>query len=99
MALCHSQGPHGHPCSLVLQGCPAGKRDGVRGGGNGGPVGLGYPWGKGGCGAMRCEGWWAHKKGYSHSCLQGLGPPSHPSPQGGHGNQEGPGGGQREDVL
>lgn len=56
-----------------------------------------YPWGKGGCGAMRCEGWWlsmeqwVHRRGYSHSCLQVLGPPSHPSLQGSHGSQEGPG--------
>lgn len=37
----HSLGPHGHPCSLVLQDCPAGKTDGVRGGGNGAPVWCG----------------------------------------------------------
>lgn len=62
-----------------------------------GPVGWGYPWDKGGCRAMGCEGWWVsmeqwvHTRGYSHSCLQVLGPPSHPSPRGGHGSQAGPG--------
>lgn len=36
---CHSPAPHGHLCSLVLRGCPAGKRDGVRGGGDRGHMG------------------------------------------------------------
>lgn len=54
-----------------------------------------------GCGAVSCEGWWvsmepwAHTRGYSHSCLQVLGPPGHPSPRGGHGSQGGPGWGAK----
>lgn len=39
VAQCHSPAPHGHPCSLALRGCPLGKRDRVRGGGNTGPLG------------------------------------------------------------
>lgn len=35
----HSPAPHGHLCSLVLRGCPAGKRDRVRGGGDRGHMG------------------------------------------------------------
>lgn len=41
----HSPAPHGHPCSLALRGCPLGKKDRVRGGGNAGPVGWREPLG------------------------------------------------------